>query len=113
MKVPSMDAANTFPMDEALVATLFNSFDVELDLLKQRFLELKEPSFFCVSSLLLPSGRLQQLEDGGRGFGDVEPERNCSSEFLSFDELSWESEDLSVAGLGLEASGLWVTGSIP
>jgi len=77
-----MEAASIFPMEEALAATLFNSFDVELDLLKQRFLELKEASYFGVSSLLVISGTFLELE-GGRDFGEMEPDCDCSSGFES------------------------------
>lgn len=111
IKDPSMEADTILPMEDALVATLFNSFDVELDFLKRHLLELKEPLFLGVSSLLLIFCRLQELDEIGRDFGDIEPDCDCSSRF-GF-ESSWPSDVVGVAGLGLEASGLWVKGSMP
>lgn len=112
IKDPSTEAETILPMEDAFVATLFNSFDVELDFLKRHFLELKEPLFLVVSSLLLIFCRLHELDEIGRYFGDIEPDCDCSSRLLGF-ESSWPSEVLVVAGLGLEASGLWVKGSMP
>ena len=63
IKDPSMEAESILPMEDALVATLFNSFDVELSFLKRHFLELKEPLFLGVSSLLIIVCRLQELDE--------------------------------------------------